>query len=70
MMLDGRFLAHATMPWAQGTRESWRFHGRYLPPEIAEHDAEESRAREPLILQLLSSTLAERTVEAGFEALC
>lgn len=27
---------------------------RYLPPEIAEQDAEESQAREPLILKLLS----------------
>ena len=32
---------------------------RYLPPEIAQHDAEETQAREPLILKLLSSNLAK-----------
>ena len=32
---------------------------RYLPPEIAQQDAEETQAREPLILKLLSSNLAE-----------
>lgn len=42
--------------------------GRYLPPEIAEHDAEECRAREPLILQLLSSTLAEKATGSWFRS--
>lgn len=39
---------------------------RYLPPEIAEQDAEESQAREPLILKLLSRHSTHLDIGSGF----
>ena len=38
---------------------------RYLPPDIAQQDAEETEAREPLILRLLSSCWAVKLVGHG-----